>query len=395
MSAVNPGDSGPAPEGRGGKGAVRVEVRDGDFNAALAEALGALLDREVVGALLIPQEASSRTALHQTLVRDRRGLRRARPLSLMMAASAARFLQELSESEPETRVGAVLRPCELRATVELVKLNQVNRDGFLLIGVDCIGAMKTNVYEKRAAEARAGGGDPTRELMRQGPEGLREVCRACELFWPIEGTADIVVAHIGSELSRELFIEAQTERGVEALRALEAAGYPPSQPPALRAAELEGRRARAAELRKGWLDGGRRRFGSLEGLLSALSTCLRCFNCRDACPICYCKECIFDAELLKPSPRGTLRRAGRRGVLKMPQDTLLFHVTRLNHMVSSCVGCGMCEEACPNELPVALLFSALGESVQKLFDYVPGRDPKEPLPLATFKERELAEVGES
>ncbi|MGQ9582225.1 MAG: 4Fe-4S dicluster domain-containing protein [Thermoplasmatota archaeon] len=388
------GEVGAVGARREAQAAVAIDVRGGEFNAALAEALGALLDRGVVGALLIPQEASHGAAVHQTLVRSRAGLRRPRPLSLMMAANAARFLQELSEAEPETKVGAVLRPCELRAAVELAKLNQVNRESFLLIGLDCIGTMRTRAYEREAAGARAGAGDPTKELMKRGPEALREVCRACDRFWPIEGTADLVAAHIGSELSRELFIEAQTERGREALSALEAAGYRAAQVPASRAAEIERRRSRAAELRKKWLEEGRARFGSLEGILSTLSACIRCYNCRDACPICYCKECIFDAELLKPSPGQTLRRAGRRGVLKMPQETLLFHITRLNHMVSSCVGCGMCEEACPNELPVALVFSAIGESVQKIFDYVPGRDPGEPLPLATFKEKELEEVGE-
>jgi formate dehydrogenase subunit beta len=87
-----------------------------------------------------------------------------------------------------------------------------------------------------------------------------------------------------------------------------------------------------------------------------------------------------------------LRKAGKKGLLRMPQDTLLFHITRLNHMVSSCVRCGMCEEACPNDLPVARLFCTEAEEVQKIFDYIAGKDPKAALPLATFKEKELEEI---
>ena len=132
--------------------------------------------------------------------------------------------------------------------------------------------------------------------------------------------------------------------------------------------------------------------GTLDGILETLSNCIRCYNCRDACPICYCRECIFDAEFMKPTARSMLRKAGKKGILKMPQDTLLFHITRLNHMVSSCVRCGMCEEACPNDLPVAMLFCSEADKVQKIFDYVPGKDPKEALPLATFKEKELEEI---
>ena len=77
----------------------------------------------------------------------------------------------------------------------------------------------------------------------------------------------------------------------------------------------------------------------------------------------------------------------------MPNDTLLFHLTRLNHMVVSCVGCGLCSEACPNDVPVARIFRLVGSRVQKTFDYVPGRSLEEELPLTTFKEAELEEVG--
>ena len=77
----------------------------------------------------------------------------------------------------------------------------------------------------------------------------------------------------------------------------------------------------------------------------------------------------------------------------MPNDTLLFHLTRLNHMVVACVGCGLCTEACPNNIPVADIFRLVGAQVQKLFDYVPGRSLDEELPLTTFKEEELPDIG--
>jgi formate dehydrogenase subunit beta len=75
----------------------------------------------------------------------------------------------------------------------------------------------------------------------------------------------------------------------------------------------------------------------------------------------------------------------------MPSDTLLFQLTRMNHMVSSCVGCGMCESACPSDLSLTLMFRAVGEKVQALFDYLPGGSLEEELPVATFKEDEFPE----
>ena len=371
---------------------VKIDVKEGDFNAALTRALAALLDGNVVDALLVPQESAHGTSINQTLVRRSSGLKRARPVNFVMPVNSARILVQLSETEPHEKIAAVLRPCELRATVELAKLNQINRDNLLLIGLDCPGTFKMKVYDKKAQEVLKAGRDPTTELARQCQTMLRDACWACEYFWPMEGTADIVVAHLGSDMTKDLYIEAQTERGREALEALEKAGYAPAPLPDARKAEIARRSAQNAEFRHKWSEDAKKRLGTLEGTLSTISNCIRCYNCRDACPICYCKECIFDAEFMKPSPAGILRKAGKKGILKMPQDTLLFHITRLNHMVSSCVRCGMCEEACPNDIPVAMMFCSEADNVQKIFDYVAGKDPKAALPLATFKEKELEEI---
>ena len=45
-------------------------------------------------------------------------------------------------------------------------------------------------------------------------------------------------------------------------------------------------------------------------------------------------------------------------------------------------------------IPVAQIFSMVGDETQALFDYVPGSDKSEPLPLSAFKVEELKEVGE-
>ena len=58
-----------------------------------------------------------------------------------------------------------------------------------------------------------------------------------------------------------------------------------------------------------------------------------------------------------------------------------------------CVGCGVCESACPNDVPVASLFNSLGGKLQEMFEYVPGEDPMVDPPVASFKEEELVEVA--
>ena len=372
---------------------VSVDVKGGDFNAALSGALSILLENKTVDALLIPQEMPHGGNVVQTLVRKRSGLKGAAPINFVMPMNSSKLLVQLSETQPDEKIAAVLRPCELRAAVELVKLNQINRDSILFIGVDCAGTLKMKEYEKRARELKKAGKSPSAELAKESLTAMRNACQACENFWPFEGTADLVVAHIGVGPGGGLFIEGTSARGKEALKVLKDGGLKEAAIPDSRKAAIEKRKAAAADFRKKWYEDARKRLGSLEEWLNEFSTCIRCYNCRDACPICYCKECIFDSDYMKPSPKALLRKALKRGLIKMPQDTLLFHITRLNHMVTSCVKCGMCEEACPNDLPVAMLFAAMAENVQRLFEYVPGRDAKEALPLSTFKEKELEEVG--
>jgi len=131
-----------------------------------------------------------------------------------------------------------------------------------------------------------------------------------------------------------------------------------------------------------------------EGIEGVLAACVRCHNCMTVCPICYCKTCLFKSPTFDHEPMQYMNWAQRKGAYRLPADTTLFHLTRLNHMVLSCVGCGMCTSDCPAELPVGLVFRAIGQEVQEAFDYVPGRSVEDPLPMITFREDEWMEVGE-
>jgi len=76
----------------------------------------------------------------------------------------------------------------------------------------------------------------------------------------------------------------------------------------------------------------------------------------------------------------------------MPTDTLFYHLTRLAHMSTACVGCGQCSNACPNDIPVMELFRMVAHRTQAAFGYRAGADPCQPPPLTEFREREFEEV---
>jgi formate dehydrogenase subunit beta len=134
------------------------------------------------------------------------------------------------------------------------------------------------------------------------------------------------------------------------------------------------------------------RLAGTDKFIDAFDQCINCHNCMRVCPVCYCQQCYFDSQTLRLSPQEMLTRARQRGALRFPLDTILFHLGRMSHMVLSCVSCGACEDACPMSIPVAQIFTTVGDRMQKDFHYMPGRNREEILPLQDFLEDEWHEV---
>lgn len=96
--------------------------------------------------------------------------------------------------------------------------------------------------------------------------------------------------------------------------------------------------------------------------------CIKCYGCRNICPVCFCSECALEDSNLIPSG-------------KLPPESPLFHLVRVIHMAGRCVDCGLCEEACPMDIPLRTLYKKLWEAVDELFAYRPGEDPQQKSPL--------------
>jgi len=355
--------------------------------AALRRLLADLLEKGLVDALLVPRPAPGGGSLVQALVNRREALADADPVAPVMPVQTARILSALTAGGAPYRLGAVVKSCEVRAAIELAKLKQVDLSRVVLIGVDCLGTYEPREY----AALVAAGQDPTAYALAAAGAGMvapvegaafRDACRMCEQ--PTAQGCTLRVGLVGA--GGAVLISGSDEL-------LGALGYPTADEPAAREACLAALVAERTATRDRMLAEVRERLRDAAGLLAEFGKCIRCHNCMTACPICYCRECIFKSATFAHPPATYQSWLQRHGALRMPADTVLFHLTRLNHMSASCVGCGACSSACPNGLPVAQVFRAVGREVQALFDYVPGRSVYDELPLAVFREDELGDVA--
>ncbi len=373
---------------------IEIDSASGNILGALRQFFKKLLVTGAMDALLIPQELTSKKNVVQTLVKDPNKLEYINPLAFVMPINSARLISDLTDQHPGERIGVVVRNCEIRAMNELIKLQQINNENLIVIGIDCFGTFSIPDYAKLSSKIE----NLTLELLKSFRESrtstvqdfeIRPICKICQYPIPHPKNTDISIGIIGVDINKEILVQANSQKGEEIMQKVGLAEQeiPPSRKPAMEFYIKENANKLEEELNKILSE-----IDSLPKLLSVLATCIKCYNCREACPICYCKECIFDTQTLNPAPTQILNKVQKKGILKMPMDTLLYHITRMNHMITSCVGCGQCESACPNDIPVARIFNALGHEIQKIFEYIPGHDLSEELPLATFKEDELSEA---
>lgn len=105
-----------------------------------------------------------------------------------------------------------------------------------------------------------------------------------------------------------------------------------------------------------------------------ISPCIRCYACRNACPLCYCPTCFVDES-----------RPQWVGKSIDPIDTMTFHFLRAYHCAGRCTDCGACERVCPVAIPVRQFTKKLNKDTSELFSWEAGCSLDQRPPLDVYK----------
>ena len=99
------------------------------------------------------------------------------------------------------------------------------------------------------------------------------------------------------------------------------------------------------------------------------SKCIKCYGCRDICPVCFCEACALEDPLwVEPG-------------LLVP-DFPMYHMIKAMHMTTRCIACHQCEMACPAGIPLTVLYDLIRADVADLIGYIPGADLNSGPPLS-------------
>lgn len=355
-----------------------------------------LLQTQLVDTVFLPLDRNRDESVMPALVTDPDRLDQAVPFSPAFPLNSGRIASRISFRQSGRTTAVFMRPCEHRAFIELTKLKQGTREELILVGADCCGALSWKDFKNYAADAPMGrkqfirhAFDSKNKNFDSPVNGLdfSPACRTCENRIPVN--TDINLLLYGVDLSKQILVEACSDKGAQILDAME---LEPAEWPGKRDAVVQSIQEAGAQASREMIEDIESRTSTIQELKTFFNRCINCYNCRNMCPVCYCRECVFNTDVFSHQPVQYHQWAEKKGAVKLPTDTLFYHLTRMAHMSHACVGCGQCSNACPSDIPVFELFKSVGRLTQEAFDYQPGMDEFQDPPLSVFKEDELDTV---
>lgn len=249
-------------------------------------------------------------------------------------------------SDYPSKIGVVVKGCDSRSLVDLLQENQIKRENVVIIALPCGGVIGVErILEKLQIER-----EDIKNIEIKGQmvdltingekkslplkEAVMEKCLDCQLH--TAKYADIIIGKPITEVEKDNF----SERAVKAFENL------------------------PAEKRWGFW-------------LYEMNRCIRCYACRNICPACFCERCFADCnqpEWVSPIPTAT--------------NNLLYQLMRIFDVAGRCVNCQECQRVCPMNIPLWLLTTKAEMIVKEYFHHIPGDNPEDIPPLATYNKED-------
>lgn len=261
-------------------------------------------------------------------------------------ANLAKYLVSLmptliDKEGQKLKIGVISKGCVGRALLHLIVEKQIDLDNIKIIGIPCNGIINRKKIESEIGE---------REILEVSVVGdniivkgkdfeepfpykdyMNELCKTCKVKSP---------ANIGDVCVGECLDNPTVEDDFE---------------------DLSDYESKPAEEKWAYIN-------------ETLSSCIRCYACREACPMCYCNLCFVDQN--KP--------IWFNKTTHLP-DIITFHLVRAMHLAGRCVACGACSSACPMGIDLNLITRKLEKISKERFNFTSGLDDKTLPPMMDFK----------
>ena len=237
-----------------------------------------------------------------------------------------------------------LKPCDTYSFNQLIKEHRVDREKAYIVGVGCKGKLDIEKAKKAGIK---------------GIESVSgaEMTDACDTltFQTLYGEKTLPYAEVMLE-------RCHVCKGKEHMVFDEVIGESRDTKDAERFAEVEKIEAMSPE----------EKFAFFQ---KELSKCIRCNACRNVCPACSCRKCVFDSNKFDSAQKANVDSFEEK----------MFHVIRAFHVAGRCTDCGECSRVCPQGIPLHLFNRKFIKYINELYgEFQAGADTETRGPLTNF-----------
>ena len=257
-------------------------------------------------------------------------------------ANLSKYMIEGSKLEGKTLV--FLKPCDTYSFNQLIKENRVVRDKAYIIGIGCKGKLDVE------------------KIKAQGIKGILNI-RGAEY----DGPADTLTVETLYGEKTVPYKDAMLERchvckGKDHMIYDELLGESTDTKDADRFEEVRRIEAMSPEEKFAYFQ-------------SELSKCIRCNACRNVCPACSCRKCVFDSTKFDSAQKANVDSFEEK----------MFHIIRAFHVAGRCTDCGECSRVCPQGIPLHLFNRKFIKDINEFYgEYQAGADAESKGPLTSF-----------